>query len=282
MTLATRTAVFGLTLSLSALFGCTSPEPLVLDVITPEPALPSWPDVANLRQIAPLTSSSVPRIKLLIDAGHGASGNEGNIGVRCQTEADEMRRLADGVVERLNTRRLVTTSTRPTGSLVSYGARLSKANGWADLMISLHSDVRELYAVETHPETGCRSVDDAHGFTVLWSDEGSALLTRRRHDLAVAIAQTLTIAGFFPFANGYGTLYDADPEVAGVYVDRHEPRQRIYLLRRPTVPTVIVETHNALDIDEVDRWSDDRTLDAFASALRAAVITFYEDILKGG
>ena len=217
----------------------------------------------------------MPRVRLLVDAGHGSKGNPGNVGVRCQSEADEMKRLADAVVERIDSRAIDAATTRPSSALVSYDARLQRANSWSDLMISLHSDVRELYKVTTHEPTGCRSVDEAHGFTVLWSDEGTAALTRRRHDLAVIVAEKLSSAGFVPFEAGYGELYDPDPLAAGVYVDRHEPKQRIRLLRRPTVPSIIVETHNALDIDEVERWSEEETIDAFASALRAAVVAFY-------
>jgi N-acetylmuramoyl-L-alanine amidase len=43
------------------------------------------------------------------------------------------------------------------------------------------------------------------------------------------------------------------------------------MLRRPQVPSVIIETHNAPDEREVARWDETRTLDAFADAVRAGV-----------
>jgi N-acetylmuramoyl-L-alanine amidase len=157
---------------------------------------------------------------------------------------------------------------------VSYTWRLERANSWSDLMISLHSDVRSAERAQIDPTTGCRSVDYAHGFSVLWSDEGPAPLIPRRQALARALGQQLLTAGFTPYDGADYGVYEADSEVAGVFVDRHEPDKRIRLLRRPTVPSVIIETHHALDADEVARWSEEETLDSFASALRAGVIEF--------
>lgn len=265
-------------LSLALLWGAGCTESPAVVGPRPEPPLvevPGWPEISDLHQLAPLTPPRWRRVKVLVDAGHGAENNAGNTGVLCQSEADEMRRVTDAVVERLRSARLSVESTRPTEALVSYDARLAKANSWSDLLISLHSDVRSADGIVAHPKTGCRSADGGHGFSVLWSDEGPTRLSERRHELAVAIAEQLIRAGFVAYGGeDYGDLYAADPVVPGVFVDRHEPRQRIRLLRRPRVPSVIVETHNALDEDEVARWSEEGTLEAFASALRAAVVAF--------
>ena len=103
--------------------------------------------------------------------------------------------------------------------------------------------------------------------SVLWSDEGEAALVARRHALARAIATRAAQAGFPPYAGlDYVGLYDPDA-VPGVFVDRHEDRKRIMLLRRPTVPSVIVETHEAWDVAEATRWEQPDTLAAFTSVL---------------
>ena len=93
-----------------------------------------------------------------------------------------------------------------------------------------------------------------------------------RQRLARAISRRLIEAGFPPFAGlDAGGLYEADAEQPGAWLDRHADHQRIKMLRRPTVPLVIIETHQAMDREEVARWEEPATLDAFAAALRAAL-----------
>ena len=65
--------------------------------------------------------------------------------------------------------------------------------------------------------------------------------------------------------------YDADP-TPGVFVDRHAAAQRIFVLRRPSMPSVILETHNALEPREAERWSELATIDAAADALAGALV----------
>jgi N-acetylmuramoyl-L-alanine amidase len=67
----------------------------------------------------------------------------------------------------------------------------------------------------------------------------------------------------------YFGLYEADAEQAGVFVDRHDDRKRIKVLRRPDVPSLVLETHQAWDWEENARWSEDRTYDALAGAVLA-------------
>jgi len=76
-------------------------------------------------------------------------------------------------------------------------------------------------------------------------------------------------AGFLPYGGAdYAGLYDLDP-VPGVFLDRRV----LYMLRRPTMPSVILETHHGLDAEERARWEEERTREAFADAVAAALLT---------
>ncbi len=237
------------------------------------PRAASWPEAgAELRALAPLPSPG-RRLRIIIDAGHGAPGNVGNTSVRCELEQDFTRRVQDEVVARLaRAPELEVRAGRPDAALVDYGARIAAFDGWpADAVVSLHSDARAGEGVELHPVTGCWSVRGAAGFSVLFSDEGSPGLKAARERLARAVAGALTEAGFPPYARGYSeALYGAVTD--GVFVDRHAKGKRIRMLRGTHVPTVIVETHQAFDPDEAERWTEPGTLDAFAAALRRAVV----------
>jgi len=58
-----------------------------------------------------------------------------------------------------------------------------------------------------------------------------------------------------------------------VFVDRRTPlRRRVFLLRAPRMPSIIIETHHALDYRESARWAEPRTHDAFAAAVAAALV----------
>lgn len=58
----------------------------------------------------------------------------------------------------------------------------------------------------------------------------------------------------------------------GVFVERHKPNKRIMMLRRPGVPSVIIETHHAWDTREAARWEEPRTRQVFATAVHAALV----------
>ena len=89
----------------------------------------------------------------------------------------------------------------------------------------------------------------------------------------MALGSAMAQAGFPPYPGAdYGSLYEAHPEQPGVFVDRHEPRKRIRMLRRPTMPSVIIETHHAWDRREEARWQEPATLEVFALAVTAALI----------
>ena len=241
------------------------PPPVVAEV--PAPEVPVWPaEGAPLRVLAPPPAAPT---RVLIDAGHGAPGNPGNTGVNCQREQDVTKRIQDAVITRLASFPAIAASgTRPTDALVAYPARIALADRAADVMISIHSDVRQGQDLHVDPVTGCLTNHGATGFSVLYSDEG---VFDRRKAWAAAIAARMVEAGFPAYDGADYGMYGADPEHPGVFVDRHAMPQRIMILRRTRTPTVIVETHQAIDPAEVARWDEPGTLDAFAAALAAAV-----------
>lgn len=53
------------------------------------------------------------------------------------------------------------------------------------------------------------------------------------------------------------------------------------MLRGPQIPSVIIETHQSLDREEVLRWREDRTHDAFAAAVAQGLIDFFADPQQG-
>ena len=177
-----------------------------------------------------------------------------------------MRRIADGVAASLPPT-LEVRRTRPDAGVVDYPTRLRMSRD-VQWMVSLHSDSRAGVGLEPAP-TGCWQNSGAAGFAVLWSDEGAERLVRARLRLAEVIRDRLVEAGFLAYGGqDYGGLYEGGN---GVFVDRHLPSKRIMLLRRPQVPSVIIETHQAWDPDEVARWSEAETWAVFASALSAAL-----------
>lgn len=106
---------------------------------------------------------------------------------------------------------------------------------------------------------------------ILYSDEGSEALVAARRSLARKIARRTASVGFqsYPGAD-YPSIYEQD-EVPGVFLDRHQPAQRIRLLRRPKVPSLIIETHDSHDAAEAERWEEEATVSAFAGALAAGI-----------
>lgn len=248
---------------LPLLLACSSPAPpAVAAVATPTPpATPAPP---------PSPPPPPPEGTLLLDAGHGAPGNVGNTNWRCEAEQDVMKRVTDGVTDALVTRGVTVRRTRPTAAQVPYPKRLEMSAD-ADWLVSLHSDSRAGDSLHADPRTGCWRSTGATGVAVLWSDEGEADLVKRRHAFARAVATRIVEAGFEAYDGAdYPGLYDGD-EVPGVFVDRHTPKQRIMLLRRPKVPSVIIETHQAWDPGEAALWDEPATWDRLAGAIAGAV-----------
>jgi N-acetylmuramoyl-L-alanine amidase len=214
--------------------------------------------------------------RVYVDAGHGAPGNTGNTSCRCVDEQDFTLGAARALAERLEaTGRFEARVSRDGDRPVPYAERVNDAERWdADAFISLHSDVRgKLDRWSPEPGMTCPLNLAAPGFAVLWSDEGEATLCDRRLALARAFARRMQEAGLLPYRGAeYTGLYEADAAQPGVFVDRRAPEQRIYVLRRPAMPAILVETHHALDAREAARWAEPATLDAFAAAVAAALV----------
>jgi N-acetylmuramoyl-L-alanine amidase len=235
-------------------------------------AAPAWPASGAPLKILDVAPSS-GRVRVLVDAGHGTLGNDGNTSVRCEKESAFTLRAQDELARRLaRIPAFDVEVTRKGAATPSYDDRLLQMEKWpADAVISLHSDARIGDPSGADPKTGCPYAENASGFSVLYSDEGDPKLVTARLSLARQVASRMTEAGFHAYIGpDYNQRYimDATP---GVWVDRHPDAQRIKMLRRSKVPLVIVETHQALDPDEVLRWDEPRTYDAFAAAIGAAI-----------
>ena len=140
--------------------------------------------------------------------------------------------------------------------------------------MSVHSDVRRRPdRWSPSPGKSCPVSYEAPGFSVLYSDEGGAAKASPRRLLAQAAARRLTEVGL-PAHDGseYAPSYEADPIQAGVFIDRHAPERRIFVLYMPSMPSILIETHHALDPREAQRWSEPATMDAFAAATAAALV----------
>jgi N-acetylmuramoyl-L-alanine amidase len=252
---------------------------------TTEPAaraLPAWPAPGAPLAVHPLTvPKGFHKKRIYLDAGHGYRDNLGNSSVTCEHEADFTLRVAEDLARRLEaTGRFQVHLSRKAGQEVSYRQRISEAEGWrADAFVSIHSDTRgEATKWAPTPDLWCLRQDSMPGFGVLWADDTAEPLKRRRMTLARALSQRISEAGFLPYDGAdYVNLYDGDPEHPGVFVDRHEPGYRIMMLRRPRMPSVIIETHHALDFEEAARWKEPRTLEAFSAAVAQGLV----DALSG-
>jgi N-acetylmuramoyl-L-alanine amidase len=262
---------------------------LTLNLLAPErpPAPEAEPPPAWPAATAPLTVARVEFPKgfgrrcIYLDAGHGAQGNEGNSSVVCEPEASFTLRVARELARRLEATGhfQVKLSREEAGQRPGYKARLEEAERWrAELFLSLHSDARgEASGWLAAPEQWCLRNDVAPGYSVLYADDIPEPLLSRRLALARALARRMGEAGFFPYGGeDYVGLYDPDSAQPGTFVSRHLPGQRIFVLRKPRMPSVIIETHHALDFEEVARWREERTLDAFAAAVAQGLV----DVLK--
>jgi N-acetylmuramoyl-L-alanine amidase len=220
--------------------------------------------------------------RIYLDAGHGARGNTGNQSVLCEDEQDFTLRVALDLKRRLEATGhfVVKLSRGKPGQHVDYKSRLAAAERWgAHVFLSLHSDARGTAQLwQPSPERQCPRQDATPGYSVLWSDEATEPLATQRAALARALAKQLGTAGFLPY-NGvdYTGLYDGDAVQPGVFVDRHVPGRRIMMLRRPRIPSVIIETHHALDYEENERWKEERTLEVFGAAVTQGLV----DALSG-
>ncbi len=218
-------------------------------------------------------------MRIYLDAGHGAPGNPGAQSCFCTFEQDFTLRAALELRSRLENDFDIKLS-RKGDELVSYIDRIEEAQQWkAHAFISLHSDVRGR-SERWSPVFGldCAFSLGAPGFSVLWSDEGDASLVAQRLNLSRALAKQMKSAGFLPYlGEQYTGLYEMDSAEPGVFVDRHLPGRRIFVLRKPTMPSILIETHHALDPRELCRWEEAETWDAFAAVLAYALIEFFSN-----
>ena len=268
---------------ISLLLACQSPTEIDVDLSPVSAALevsltsPQWPDPDARLTATPVDFPVDFGIrKVYLDAGHGSGRNTGNTSAYCESEADVMVALAGPLAEALEaTGHFTVRQSRQPGESVSYRSRLRDATAWgAEVFVSLHSDSRGALT-PWHPAAGqsCYQSTDTPGFSVLWSDEGA--LSDQRQALARALSAAMAAAGFHPYDGGeYVGLYGPD-DVPGVFVDRHEPRKRIMFLRRPTMPSVILETHHAMDPASATRFREPMVIAAFHGAVIEGLAAFF-------
>lgn len=238
--------------------------------------LAAWPaDGAGLKPL-PLPPAPARKVRVFVDAGHGAPGNHGNTGCYGQLEEAHTLEVARHVAFVLSALGPFEVALSRDGPGATYAARVAQAKAFrADVVLSFHSDARGLarpwwpYGDERMQWVN----GDAPGFAVLWNDEGARATVEGREALGRAVGARLEEAGFLAYDGyDYASLYQQDAVSPSGWVDRRPLKQRVYFLRASRIPTVIVETHHALDPLEVARWSEGATVDAFALALAAAVL----------
>jgi N-acetylmuramoyl-L-alanine amidase len=236
-----------------------------------------WPGPeAKLAVILPHFPADFGVHRVLVDPGHGASRNKGNTSCFCVDEERFTLGAAEALRDRLEAMgHFEIKLSRESDDPVEYQERLDEAERFeAEAFISLHSDIRGK-AERWSPDgkASCPISLVAPGFTVLYSDEGDPALTGESLTLACSIARGMIGAGLLAYDGAsYQGLYEAVSGSPGVFVDRHPHEQRIFLLRRATMPAVLVETHHALDPREAERWEEPETLDAFAAAVASALV----------
>ncbi|MBN2797724.1 MAG: N-acetylmuramoyl-L-alanine amidase [Deltaproteobacteria bacterium] len=239
------------------------------------PAAPVWPEAgAPLARVVQRFPGNFNVHRVYLDPGHGAPGNRGNVGVLCQVEQEENLAMSLELRDHLvHTGRFEVRLARAGDAHPGYRARVAEAEAWgAEVYLSLHTDARGAAAPWIAPDgQRCLRGLGSVGPSVLWSDEGAA--PARRERLATRLAEAMTATGLPPYSGeDYVGLYDKT--APGVFVDRHQPGSRIFVLRAPSMPSAIVETHNALHLDEVARWEEPATRAAFCDAVTAALIAF--------
>ncbi len=227
--------------------------------------------------MALLASTDVSRpLRVFVDAGHGAPSNPGNVGCFCQVEQDHMLTLQNELVRGLEARGFVARGSR-LGGQPTYAQRLRDAAAFrADVIISLHSDARgDVFGWYPYGESGpaChRSVGGSQGFAVLWSERGEWDIVSERQRLGRAVSEAMSDSGFQAYGGAdYRGLYRGD-EVPGCFVDIRPEKKSVWMLRAsPSIPTVILETHHALDVEEARRWTEPGTVEAFVNAMAVAL-----------
>lgn len=229
---------------------------------------PVWPAEGAVVSPLPQRPAFGPRKTVMLSAGHGAGSNIGNIGVHGQIEEETTLEVVLDLAERLRALdRFDVVLARAEGDRPSYQARVARAEALrVDALVELHTDARgDAVVWAYHADRAILRVDDEPGYSVLYRDKGE--IADDRAGLARAVATSLAEAGF-PAYDGasYTGLYELDP-TPGAFKDR----RYLFMLREPSMPSVIVELHNALDYEESLRWREDRVKEAFAFAMADAL-----------
>lgn len=243
------------------------------------PRVVIWPEekIGPVHPLRPVFPATFGTRRIFIDPGHGAPNNPGNSSCICQDEQDFTLSVARDVQAWLQrTGSFEVRLSRDGDERVPYAARVEAAASWgAEVFLSIHSDIRGQTGetMWNHRDQVCRVNLGTPGFSVLLSEDGDASLVASRKDLARATARRMREAGFGVYSGAeYGTLYAKDADESGVFFDRHAYEQRIFVLWKPTMPSIIVETHHALDPREVRLWGEPRTHEVFASVLAASLV----------
>jgi N-acetylmuramoyl-L-alanine amidase len=215
---------------------------------------------------------------VMIDAGHGTADNRGMRTVDGRFEADVTLELARDLSARLRAGGLRVLEARTSSVGPSYPARAARAQKQrVAALIGLHVDARgEAWWTPCPPGTPdvpdapaghCLRASGHDGVAVLVADRGPRRVVAARLALARALARAVAEAGL-PLYDGadYAGLFEPD-ETPGVFLDR----RGLYMLRRPRVPSVIVETHQGLDPEARRRWSAPETRARLARAVAAAL-----------
>jgi len=262
------------------LVGCTAP--VAVGPPAPDAALqlpdrpPPWPERG-----APLTEAEVVfpdgfgTRRVFLDPGHGVGDNVGAETVGCVLEEVVNLEVAQDLARRLEAMgHFEVRLARSTVEGPTYPQRVEDAGAWgADVLLSLHTDWRgEPWLWDAGPDRQCWRNDAEPGFSVLWSDLGDTALVEGRRVLARSLARGMADAGMLAYDGAlYGDRYELD-EVPGAFLDR----RGLLMLRRPQMPSVIIETHHGLHLDEWSRWQEEMTRAAFAGAVAAALVELSE------
>ncbi|MFK7930734.1 MAG: N-acetylmuramoyl-L-alanine amidase [Myxococcota bacterium] len=254
----------------STLSVVAEPGGAALPVVSPSP---DWPR-SGVRLSPPpvVVPASLQGRVIAIDAGHGAPGNTGAQSATCRAEADVVLPIAEAVAEYLENAGLSVVRLRPPGQSPSYSRRLARLSASeAELMISIHGDIRGQGVPWDAPD-GCDGLWLAGqwGTAVLWTDEDPTRTEGRRR-LAHALSQRLASTNFVPYdGENYESLYETS--APGAFISRHRPGSRIGFLRKPSVPSVIVEVGHLLDPSVEDRLGEPRVRAALAQAILGGVV----------
>jgi N-acetylmuramoyl-L-alanine amidase len=125
-------------------------------------------------------------------------------------------------------------------------------------------------AVEVRP--GCFRNDEERGFSVLFSARGEKSLVEKRRKLSRAIAAEFSMRKFIAYGGrDYLRNYTAD-EQPGVFIDG----RRLFMLEKPKIPSLIIETHQSLAAAEVEHWRKPETSAAFAEVVIAALDQYFK------